>query len=69
MPEWSSISQSDLGPPHARRSLSLDKATHEPLKALAERRHKGNVSALLAERSLSSTPMLPDGVSRRIAER
>jgi predicted DNA-binding ribbon-helix-helix protein len=30
-------------------SFSLDKATLRNLKALAERRHKGNVSALLAE--------------------
>jgi hypothetical protein len=30
-------------------SFSLDEATLENLKALAERRHKGNVSALLAE--------------------
>ena len=30
-------------------SFSLDEATLENLKALAARRHKGNVSALLAE--------------------
>jgi len=30
-------------------SFSLDEATLKSLKALAERRHKGNVSALLAE--------------------
>jgi len=30
-------------------SFSLDDATLRNLKALAERRHKGNVSALLAE--------------------
>lgn len=30
-------------------SFSLDQATTENLKALAARRHKGNVSALLAE--------------------
>jgi predicted transcriptional regulator len=30
-------------------SFSLDEATLKNLKALAERRHKGNVSALLAE--------------------
>ena len=30
-------------------SFSLDEATLNSLKALAERRHKGNVSALLAE--------------------
>jgi hypothetical protein len=30
-------------------SFSLDDATLKNLKALAERRHKGNVSALLAE--------------------
>lgn len=30
-------------------SFSLDKATLKNLKALAARRHKGNVSALLAE--------------------
>jgi len=30
-------------------SFSLDEATLKNLRALAERRHKGNVSALLAE--------------------
>jgi hypothetical protein len=30
-------------------SFSLDDVTHKSLKALAARRHKGNVSALLAE--------------------
>jgi len=41
--------QQVVHPMRAVASFSLDKATLKNLKALAARRHKGNVSALLAE--------------------